>query len=310
MTNITNLNTDIITNFIIPQFNLKNIADVHTSCVFKNININEMIQNFIQHDPVFTIQPYNVYNVLMNSSISVIDFDNIIQNIKKKEMIQNTIHFDMLDLDSYKIQHTITILKLCKKYCTIFYHSDDINECLVDNLMRYISKTIIQEYKNDNIVCKQLQNYFAKCIKIEPWENIDIDIYEYFKKCNLLKNLPISHHLKYTLDNQICINQYNNNKHVLYVTIKFLLNFFEKCKNCYETIHVNVYTIFELYKYMNYIEDSQIWNSPIRLYKRHCLATKTAAMRLKNETNIHYKSRVPMYLFNKFLKELDIYISR
>ena len=74
--------------------------------------------------------------------------------------------------------------------------------------------------------------------------------------------------------------------------------------------NINVYIIYELYKYLNYIEDNNVWNSPIDIYKKHSIATKTAAMRLKNESDIHYRYRLPVYLYNKFVQELDTYILR
>jgi|DEB0MinimDraft_4_1074332.scaffolds.fasta_scaffold38466_2 hypothetical protein len=306
MANIKSLSTDIIIEYIIPEFDFKTISDVHMSHMFENIDITDMIKTYISHNMIFNDQKYNIYDVLQNSSITVVDFDNIIKNLKKKEMIQKQMHFNMLNLNSSKIQNTITIFKMFKKYCT----QTDINNRILRHLMKYISNALVQQCNKKNIVCPKLQKKFTRSLELDLWENIDIDIYEFFKKCNLLMNFSRSHELKYNIDNQICINQYNNDKTILYTTMKFFLSFFQECKRHDNTIHINVYIIYELYKYLNYIEDNNVWNSPIDIYKKHSIATKTAAMRLKNESDIHYRYRLPVYLYNKFVQELDTYILR
>ena len=72
MANIKSLSTDIIIEYIIPEFDFKTISDVHMSHMFENIDITDMIKTYISHNMIFNDQKYNIYDVLQNSSITVV----------------------------------------------------------------------------------------------------------------------------------------------------------------------------------------------------------------------------------------------
>ena len=303
VTTIYNLPVDVICEHIVTEFDFKTARNVHVAHMFDHTSLDDMIYIFIKNDPVFKTQSFDVYNVLRNSSVPINDFDNIINDIKIGATIQDTICFDMHNLDTNKIENTILIMKLMKRYSSTVSCLGDINNILVKNLMKYISETITHHPKKES--GEFLQEAFTKCLENVEWENIDIDIYKLFMSCNLIQKSPRSYQIKSSIENNINLDEYiKNNKKVFCTTVSVFVFLIHHINH----VRTNLYIVYELYKYLNHLVKSNPGiTSPLNLHTALHNTIRFKAEQFLYQVRNEYRTVLPKYIFNLLVKELEQY---
>jgi hypothetical protein len=248
-----------------------------------------------------------VYNVLQNSSVPINDFDNIISDIKGGITIQDKIDFDMCNLNANKIQNTVSIMKLLKKYSSKVSCLGDINNVLAKNLMNYISEAFVICDKPKEGSREFLQDAFTKCLANMHWENIDVDICFLFKTCNLVTDAPRSYQTKSNIKNNISLGEYNKDKkQVFATTVTMFMNLIHNINN----IRTNLYIIYELYKYLNYLVISNPGeDSPLNLHALLHNTIRLKAQQFLYEIRDDYRTALPKHIFDLLVSELEQYIS-
>ena len=296
---------EVMNEYIVPNFLFKDVRNFNK---INNFEAHDMIDVFLKKDLVlhkfaenFEI---NIYDTVKNSSIRMSTFDEMISNFRNDKKIDNIINFNMDKLNKNKIKNTIIILKLFKTYSNSTNSSNDSAIILSQNLVRYMSDSFVLLNKTFNdISCKE----FNEVLEKNWWENIGIDLYDFFEKCQFSTFKPRSYDLKSNIEENLIIN--NTQQQFENLTLLSSINLFMKLVVEFKEIRTKLYVIYELYRYLNYTEEN---NKSITGHSKDKLkiAAKIKAQEFMYQLQYEYTTELPKYLTILVEKELSEYIKR
>jgi len=296
---------EVMNEYIVPNFLFKDVRNFNK---INNFEAHDMIDVFLKKDLVlhkfaenFEI---NIYDTVKNSSIRMSTFDEMISNFRNDKKIDNIINFNMDKLNKNKIKNTIIILKLFKTYSNSTNSSNDSAIILSQNLVRYMSDSFVLLNKTFNdISCKE----FNEVLEKNWWENIGIDLYDFFEKCQFSTFKPRSYDLKSNIEENLIIN--NTQQQFENLTLLSSINLFMKLVVEFKEIRTKLYVIYELYRYLNYTEEN---NKSITCHSKDKLkiAAKIKAQEFMYQLQYEYTTELPKYLTILVEKELSEYIKR
>ena len=296
---------EVMNEYIVPNFLFKDVRNFNK---INNFEAHDMIDVFLKKDLVlhkfaenFEI---NIYDTVKNSSIRMSTFDEMISNFRNDKKIDNIINFNMDKLNKNKIKNTIIILKLFKTYSNSTNSSNDSAIILSQNLVRYMSDSFVLLNKTFNdISCKE----FNEVLEKNWWENIGIDLYDFFEKCQFSTFKPRSYDLKSNIEENLIIN--NTQQQFENLTLLSSINLFMKLVVEFKEIRTKLYVIYELYRYLNYTEEN---NKSITGHSKDKLkiAAKIKAQEFMYQLQYEYTTELPKYLKILVEKELSEYIKR
>jgi len=292
---------EVMSDYIAPNFLFKDVKNLNEIYTF---DTRDMIDAFLKKDPIlenfsetFNI---NIYDTVKNSSIKMTTFDEIISNFRNNINIHENIDFDMDNLNIDKINNTISMLKLFKIYSTKSSHDSTI--ILSHNLVKYMSDSFVLQNKKIKEVSFE---EFNEVLQQISWDNIGIDLYDFFEKCQFATFKPRSYDLKSRIqENLINKTQYTEDS-ILFVSI----NLFMKLIVEFDEVRTKLYIIYELYRYLNYIEENDI---SFRVHSKEKLkiAGRFKAQEFMYQLQYEYATELPKYLSILFEKELSEYLKR
>lgn len=290
---------EIMSEYIALNFLFKDVKNLNEIYIF---NTRDMIDAFIKKDPIFEnfseTFNINIYDTVKKSSIKMTTFDEIISNFRNNVNLHESIDFDMNNLNIDKIYNTISILKLFKKYSTKSSHDSTI--ILSRNLVKYMSDSFLLQNKTINDVSV---DEFIEVLQHNSWDDIGINLYDFFKKCQFAKFKPRSYDLKSNIQNNLIDKIQYSEDSVLFVTI----NLFMKLVVEFDEVRTKLYIIYELYRYLNYIEENDI---SFRVHSKEKLkiAGKFKAQEFMYQLQYEYATELPKYLSILVEKQLSDYI--
>jgi len=298
---------EVINEYIVPNFLFKDVRNFNK---INNFETHDMIDVILKKDPVlhkfaqnFEI---NIYDTVKNSSIRMSTFDEMISNFRNDKKIDNIINFNMDKLNKNKIKNTIIILKLFKTYSNTLNSTNSSNDSAIilsQNLVKYMSDSFVLLNKTfKEISCKEFNEVLEKIW----WENISIDLYDFFEKCQFSTFKPRSYALKSNIEENLINNtlfQFEN------LTLLSSINLFMKLVVEFKEIRTKLYVIYELYRYLNYTEEN---NKSITCHSKDKLkiAAKIKAQEFMYQLQYEYTTELPKYLKILVEKELSEYIKR
>lgn len=296
---------EVMNEYIVPNFLFKDVRNFNK---INNFEAHDMIDVFLKKDLVlhkfaenFEI---NIYDTVKNSSIRMSTFDEMISNLRNDKKIDNIINFNMDKLNKNKIKNTIIILKLFKTYSNSTNSSNDSAIILSQNLVRYMSDSFVLLNKTFNdISCKE----FNEVLEKNSWENIGIDLYDFFEKCQFSTFKPRSYNLKSNIEENLIIN--NTHHQFENSTLLSSMNLFMRLVVEFKEIRTKLYVIYELYRYLNYTDEN---DNSITVHSKDKLkvAAKIKAQEFMYQLQYEYTTALPKYLTILVEKELSEYIKR
>jgi len=299
MTTIHNIHSDIIREYIIPSFLFGDIRNVVQSCLFE-IKPLDMINIIIYKDVILKTfsESFNIdiYNTLKNSSVSFVDFDKIIKDIRSYTRVQKHISFEIKEYTENSISDTILIHKLFKWYISKALYLNDIRYNITNNLIAYLTLVFREKHK---IICiDDVSPEFSISLEKCLWVNVNINLYDIFEKYNLVHSQPRSYHLKSNIqkDNRNNIIASEKQKLATMIFLNYLV---------LESVSLKrrQYAIYELYRYLNYYPD---------IYKNYKPLGRLLVSKARDYMSDiqHQQYQVlPHYLSNLLYIELNKYIT-
>lgn len=296
---------EVMNEYIVPNFLFKDVRNFNK---INNFEAHDMIDVILKKDLVlhkfaqnFEI---NIYDTVKNSSIRMSTFDEMISNFRNDKKIVNIINFNMDKLNKNKIKNTIIILKLFKTYSNSTNSSNDSAIILSQNLVKYMSDSFVLLNKTFNdISCKE----FNEVLEKNWWENIGIDLYDFFEKCQFSTFKPRSYNLKSNIEENLIIN--NTHQQFENSTLLSSINLFMRLVVEFKEIRTKLYVIYELYRYLNYTDEN---DNSIKVHSKDKLkiAAKIKAQEFMYQLQYEYTTELPKYLTILVEKELSEYIKR
>lgn len=299
---------EVMNEYIVPNFLFKDVRNFNK---INNFETHDMIDVILKKDPVlhkfaenFEI---NIYDTVKNSSIRMSTFDEMISNFRNDKKIDNIINFNMDKLNKNKIKNTIIILKLFKTYSNSTNSTNSSNDSAIilsQNLVRYMSDSFVLLNKTfKDISCKE----FNEVLEKNWWENIGIDLYDFFEKCQFSTFKPRSYNLKSNIEENLIIN--NTHQQFENSTLLSSINLFMRLVVEFKEIRTKLYVIYELYRYLNFTDEN---DNSITVHSKDKLkiAAKIKAQEFMYQLQYEYTTELPKYLTILVEKELSEYIKR
>lgn len=309
MATICDIPNEIVLEYIVPGFLFKDVKNVQQFRMF-NVTHNEMIDMFMNKDTILLnfskMFDINIYDTLKNSSIDMTTFDQLISDFRNGITIQDTICFNMNNLNIDKINNTISIMKLFKIYSTETSYIGDVKEYLTNNLVRYMSEALV--IRNKMSSSQVLSSEFISSLENTTWEYIGINLYEFFEKCHLVNLKPRCYNLKSSIEDILIVSNQQTSLMNPFTTIHLFINLV-----IFNEIRTKLYVIYELYRYLNYLErksiSSRVWTNHLK-YIIFLKTGKLKAQEFMYQLQNQYANELPKYLSNLLAKELVEYINR
>lgn len=238
MVNLCDIPYEVIEEYIIANLDLSGIGKIILTEKRFSTKAAKFYKNIMNNSPFLReyMENYNIFDILVNSSIDVRTFNSLVIDNKFLEIKFNyTIYQNPND--------TITILSIIKT------RHPEYNVEMTNNLIDFMDQVFNATY---NIKSLKFSKNFAKILHETSWEKINIKIYDIYEIYILFlsNNKKL---FKTKISSSKTIESYHcNTIKTIDTTISFFINLID-----YEyKIEIKIILTYEMFKYIYYVISS------------------------------------------------------